>query len=668
MAHFPVLLHLAVAGYALYPGRDSGGLDISFEPGLTMVMGANGLGKTTLITMIRDTMSGPTELGGRDARRLGNRVPESSNMSPTRRRTFARRVSDGAIGAHVELRFALGDSLIQVRRALADLTITSLEINGERRDPSESQYQAAVVEAAAVGAFAEWLLMLELLVFFFEDRRALVWDQSAQLQVLRLLFLESDLSREWVERYKRVLSLDSLVRNLRYTLNVQTKALEVGLRKAASAGGARETIASLQAIQAGEQSQLDDLEERLEEALKERERSRLQALRGQQELEDAMRALEHAQLMEISSAFPSINETAKYLLGQLVSERACLVCGTETDSLSATVARRLARKRCPVCASVMDADGATVASFGVSITQLTAQVDQAKIAADSAAGARISAEHECKELIARNAALNASITRRASEISELIKTLPPGEQVLEGYQQEHRRYSALLAQNQEELNEERAEFGRLQETANMTIATKVAAVQGAFERYARGFLLEDCRLAWSPYRDSVGQTGPSIELPSFELDMSGASFESPVRRSGPEAVSESQREFIDLAFKMALIEVGSSGVGTLLIDAPESSLDAVFVGRAADVLTKFGVNTPSNRLIVTSNLIDGDLVPHLLSKADVREASGLDGRVVDLLDLAAPTAAVAQNRAEYEQVRQDVFARARELAARADGV
>lgn len=664
MAHFPVLLHLAVGGYALYPGRDSGGLDIAFEPGLTMVMGANGLGKTTLITMIRDTMSGPMELGGRDARRLGNRVPESSNMSTVRRRTFARRVSDGAANAYVELRFSLGDNVIQVRRRLADLTLTGLEINGERRDLNEPQYQAAIVESAAVGTFGEWLLMIELLVFFFEDRRALVWDQSAQLQVLRLLFLEPALSTEWVSEYRRVLSLDSLVRNLRYALNVQTRALEVGLRKAASVGGARETIASLQVIQAGEQSQLDDLEERLEEGLKERERSRLQALRGRQELEDAMRALEHAQLAEISSAFPSISETAKYLLGQLVSEKACLVCGTETEIMSETVERRLALGQCPVCASATQSTDTGTSS--TSITALSARADLARTAADAASAARLSVEEECKELIARTARLNASTAQREREISELIGSLPPGEQVLEEYRDNHRRDSALLAQNQEELNAARTEFGRLQETVNMTIAAKAESVQRAFERYARGFLLEECRLAWSPYRDSVGQTGPSIELPSFELDMSGASFDSPVRRSGPEAVSESQREFIDLAFKMALIEVGSSGAGTLLIDAPESSLDAVFVGRAADVLTKFGVNTPVNRLIVTSNLIDGDLVPHLLSKARIRGGAEVPSRVVDLLDLAAPTAAVSQNKAEYEKVRQAVFARAEQLTASAD--
>ena len=103
-----------------------------------------------------------------------------------------------------------------------------------------------------------------------------------------------------------------------------------------------------------------------------------------------------------------------------------------------------------------------------------------------------------------------------------------------------------------------------------------------------------CALIWAPHKAQVGEYGPQINFPAYELEM-GADFPSPVRRSGPEQVSESQREFIDLAFRMALMRVaGPERAGTLVIDAPESSLDAVFVTRAADVLT------PSGRLILTT--------------------------------------------------------------------
>jgi hypothetical protein len=127
-------------------------------------------------------------------------------------------------------------------------------------------------------------------------------------------------------------------------------------------------------------------------------------------------------------------------------------------------------------------------------------------------------------------------------------------------------------------------------------------------------------------------------------------------------VSESQREFIDLAFRMALISVaGVPNAGALVIDAPESSLDAVFVRRAADVLTRFASFGSDNRLLITSNLIDGDLIPELARQNGIRSAR--DARVVDLLKLAAPTAATRELGPEYRDVRNRLFRQARSLAS-----
>ena len=178
-------------------------------------------------------------------------------------------------------------------------------------------------------------------------------------------------------------------------------------------------------------------------------------------------------------------------------------------------------------------------------------------------------------------------------------------------------------------------------------------VRDRFESYAREFLLEDCDLSWSTLAQKVGQTGIRIEFPVFELDLASASYLSPVRRSGPEEVSESQREFIDLSFRMALMEAAAAeSGGTLVIDAPESSLDAVFVRRAAEVLARFGNADEMNRLVVTSNLTDGDLVPRLLERCgfDSREQ-----RIVDLFEIAEPTAAVREHFDEYNAVRQRLW-------------
>jgi hypothetical protein len=185
-------------------------------------------------------------------------------------------------------------------------------------------------------------------------------------------------------------------------------------------------------------------------------------------------------------------------------------------------------------------------------------------------------------------------------------------------------------------------------------------VKGSFDEYAEGFLFEQCRLVWSLQKTTLGQGGEVMEFPAYELEMTGTDFTSPVRRTGPDQVSESQREFIDLAFRMALISTGAEGgVGSLVIDAPESSLDAVFVTRAARVLGRFAEPSRANRLIVTSNLIEGRLIPALLAAGGASDDPGAS-RVVDLLTLAAPTAAVKQLSGEYAEVRDELLAKPRE--------
>lgn len=181
-----------------------------------------------------------------------------------------------------------------------------------------------------------------------------------------------------------------------------------------------------------------------------------------------------------------------------------------------------------------------------------------------------------------------------------------------------------------------------------------------FDATARGFLLETASLTWAPTRVLLGQAGTggldlTVEYPSFSVEMTGANFSDVVRRDSPEQVSESQREFIDLAFRMALVKVGSrSQTSTIIIDAPESSLDAVFVNRAAAVLAAFANGNQSNRLVVTSNLAAGKLIPAMLKAAESSPTARL-GRIVDLFNAGVPTRAMKELRAEYAALRADLF-------------
>ncbi|WP_273435882.1 hypothetical protein [Pseudodesulfovibrio aespoeensis] len=199
----------------------------------------------------------------------------------------------------------------------------------------------------------------------------------------------------------------------------------------------------------------------------------------------------------------------------------------------------------------------------------------------------------------------------------------------------------------------REKFSFLVETWKNSLYKHVDSIQKSFDGYAKEFLFETCTLSWSPQFSKLGQLQQKeIEYPAFALDMTGADFPEASRRSGPDEVSESQREFIDLSFRMALMETAGGGGTSLIIDAPESSLDAIFVDKAALVLSQIGSPDKKNCLIITSNIVDGKLIPNLLTDYEKEDRSS---RIVDLFSLAAKTAAVKQNIKLYVEKLNDLI-------------
>jgi ABC-type uncharacterized transport system ATPase component len=92
----PLLKSISVEGFGLYPGTPTDpGLNAVFQPGLTLILGANGLGKTTLVTLLYRMCTGPFDLPAGGAS-LGGRRVEPRKLSRAECRMFATRVVDDA--------------------------------------------------------------------------------------------------------------------------------------------------------------------------------------------------------------------------------------------------------------------------------------------------------------------------------------------------------------------------------------------------------------------------------------------------------------------------------------------------------------------------------------------------------------------------------------------
>lgn len=233
------------------------------------------------------------------------------------------------------------------------------------------------------------------------------------------------------------------------------------------------------------------------------------------------------------------------------------------------------------------------------------------------------------------------------------------------------RRSLLAIQKREndkkkaELAANRKKFGESLEKAHEAIAAIADQIVEVFSAYASAFLVEQCQLSYQMNQRLIGQGGVKLNFPSFELEMTSSLLPFPAPREASSDVSESQKEFIDLAFRMAILAALPKESGSLLvIETPESSLDSLFVDRAGMMLHKFArvVGGKRNQVVCTSNLNRENMIPAILGLSDsegkVKAASAIqEKRIINLLKLAAPSRAYLEFKSKYDRAYEHALGR-----------
>ena len=166
-------------------------------------------------------------------------------------------------------------------------------------------------------------------------------------------------------------------------------------------------------------------------------------------------------------------------------------------------------------------------------------------------------------------------------------------------------------------------------------------------------IAEDAELVRIEGQARLTQGGKdTFTVPAFKAQMTAANVPGKSIRYSPDDVSESQRELIDLAFRLALINVATGGSdSTLVMETPEASLDELAMRRVGLALHKFA-SSKENRLVVTSNLTNAGMITAMFG-GRVKRSSEVTARqkhVLNLLDVAAPNQAVLKSRSSYQRI------------------
>ena len=652
---FPVLKSISIQQYQLFPGKERKGLSHTFIPGVTVIAGINGLGKTTLLNLILRTLTGPEEPRKFDPSRP---VPKSREMSVRDPTYFARRVSDRATDATVEAEFAFGKDTARVKRRLRDLRIEGLWVNDRavhkaRSDLSAQQrhLQDSLVQLSRAADQYDFFFLIYAFTFSLEEKTSLIWHPDGQYQIFRILFLDSQQSKELSELETKALSLDSAYRNERYQLNKRKEAL---LQAEPLPGELPKLRADGQRLQI----QLSRVDERLEnwpvrlQEVLDSERNYAELLAKLfLELEEESRRFEGLVETYFARAFPTLPDAVKVILGQLYSQHGCLVCGSSKPKYPKRFEKLAKEGLCPFCGT----DPTDRKSISLIGKVQAKEIDKSERRLAELRKARIALEADltrAKEgkgvLNLERVRLSEERLRLSSELEAVRARLPLDEDEITSALAEMDRDEKKLKERREEMLSVKAAYETLLTNTRQTVAHAQQQLTKRFNYYASEFLAETCTLNWVPRMDTLGEEGPNMEFPAFTVQMTTAfSHAVGVPRNDDDDVSESQKEFIDLAFRMALFDTAtvSGQPAMLVIETPEASLDLVFVSQAGKLLRKFAVGDSkrANVVIATTNLNRENMLRSLLgldNKPSLKVKREVPKRVIDLLEEAAPNAAL----------------------------
>jgi predicted nucleic acid-binding Zn-ribbon protein len=679
MINFPVLKRVKVSDFALYAGTEAKpGLDHLFVPGVNVIVGINGLGKTTLLTMLLRALSGAVDVPGDDD--LGDK---RRRIVPADRFWFRKRAPDDAVNARVTVWFTLGTSHFEVTRSLANLDVIGLSVDQQpfptaRGNEMEATYREQVMAASGLSSFDDFVFLLRYIVFYLEDRRSLVWDAAAQGDILGILAGDQGERRgQYVDLFNDLLSKDSEYRNVHAVLYKRRREFE--RQTSTIEGGQIERL-----VQSLEERRKDlkALAARKNDLGQTRDQLREQIENRRQEIHDGRAALA-AQLNRFyESFFPQLDSPARYLLAHFEAGVGCLVCGTQTPEATERVTAKLYMNTCPVCGSPLE-EGHRPANdphVGEAIEQQRADIAAAEADLTAMEQPLRDAEQDYSSTAAELVSITSQLASLEGQLKALGDSLPNVIQRRDELNKTLLTFEAALNQLEVERIELAGQFRELTEAIDQEVRAVSGQIERAFSKYIRGFLAEQCEIKYTPRTRRLGQRANTelFTFPHFIPALtSGIHRNITTVREAGQSVSESQKEFIDLAFRMALLEWAAPDSPTMLIlETPEASLDSVFVPRAADLLRRFATRlngAHETRLIASSNVNREHMIPALFGAYPDQRFYGqvVDetpsemppmipveeraSHVLDLLTIAVPTRALERFRAAYEEERDQAI-------------
>ena len=613
--------------YKFYPlFRDD--IDMSLNTGPYIVLGGNGLGKTTTMQAIVYGLAGG----------LSDESIEPTQYLRWDHKYFSDRLGPEYIAtATVEVDFTLGDTILSVRRGFKSSKVIGFRLgnDGWVENPAlaSESFKDAVMNYGDYRHLDDFRFLVHRLLYLPESRRLIAWDYGVQMRIMMLLNQDLIDENTFREQRAEVKDIDSKKRHVHVALinvekEIERRNVEQSEEEKSAIGKSKST-----------KSDLDELINQLQSAAKNRRRLQTGVDVIADELGDVSTQIEtlrtkieHAEATLIATSLRKTEDTYHLAMHKLLENGICPACGTYQSGMQDLARENARNHRCLLCGSMEPPE--TNPKLTTLCSQLSEKLraQQAREKKYHVAFARLQdarkEESQVQSKINKirfDPSIVALIERHLTDLLQQ-KDLPELKRKLEVQESE---LGVQLYEKQTQLEREYQNF-------LVVTRARTEKLRQIYTNYATDFLGLPCTLS-DRIRRSVNISYSQF-VPEFEDK----------RRDTSESCSEAQRFFLDIAFRLALVEWASNEPGrgaTFICETPETALDMSYVDNVVTMFT--GFTQMGHSMLITANIQPYGIAVKLMGQVPEKERSS---RVLDLLEIGRPSQVHLDSMPELRKV------------------
>jgi DNA repair exonuclease SbcCD ATPase subunit len=599
----PKINKIVISHFSLYKTKQQITLDLA--NGVFCLAGANGLGKSTFISIVSYAMTGYVIQPGKQFK-----SDNSISMFVKNNSGFAYKYFDGRIDeeerdlAKVSVEFELAGYNYRITRGFFDNSgleffsrIGADGINTAKdNEPLSDQYELFFVKDADLASFDQYVFIQGFVLTFDESKKLLFWDSDSMNRVMHLFFSvdpqkaqHADILRKDVKRY------ESYMRNIQWQISQSEKQLSILSNKGMLS---EEDERSIRDAVNKEKEIRDLIDAKKEEATSTEEDLK----RVKTQIADC--AIRRYSLKnEYDASFSTLYKGKVEIEadGNILQQVKRIIV-TLTDDEAADVSNLMDGLKSVIITTIKDKKTEKREDLLARLKNLDMQI--------------VEIDNLSKDLVNKENRLLANIQRERTELntlnSQLASFLESNSSILKRTPEIQQSMQLISEMNslkmsieQKQKEKDEAEKNRnnslkqllpLEQELKCSFATVSTEFIPCFKNYAKSFIGMDIDV-------DMKEVGG---ITSMVLNVNGSD------RRERFQLSESQQYFLDIALRFALIEYTKSKNAYMLIDTPEGSLDIAYESRAGQMFADFVSKGYS--VIMTANINTSHLLLRMAEK------------------------------------------------------